>query len=532
LNYASADCGAKVLAANDEAVDPSAVLVGSKDRYMLNPCSAPRQWIVIELCEEVGIDHMQIGNFEFFSSMIKEVQVLASNRYPTNSWALLGNFTLSNERELQSLDFGDESELFPEWFKYIKIRILSHWGKEFYCPITEIQVNGLPYVEKLQQELRQNSLELDNLEKHLKQESVGASTVSPSPTDGTSQMLNAQGHSTVLTHTPDIVMPMHEYLEQHKLKTTEYFNTVYNTSLSGIEENTNMAASPNPATISKQSNPPSPTSNHPSSNGATARLEDVVHPGIPGPSPKIGVDDDIEETGEVAEEEASEKPEKVLSKMSASAIPTMNLIQMIIQRVKALEVNQSLSTAYLAEVSVQHQDEISGMGEALAELNARYQLLLGFVANSSFTHAVLESRIASIMADVQNTNEFQSSMQGSMGSILRIYLLYSALLSLVICSAIAGLVVIILRCLPASEKSDQGNMFRSGSEVAWDALGVRSGSTGIYIKEDPLMRLAISPPSTPPPPEVKPEEKKAVVLKDFIGGHARRHSEPNHFPGR
>ncbi len=48
-NYASVDCGAKVIATNPEAQNPTAVLQENKDIYMLNPCSA-KIWYALPLC--------------------------------------------------------------------------------------------------------------------------------------------------------------------------------------------------------------------------------------------------------------------------------------------------------------------------------------------------------------------------------------------------------------------------------------------------------------------------------------------------
>ena len=39
-NYASLDCGSKVVSQNTEAQNPTAILMENKDYYMLNPCSA------------------------------------------------------------------------------------------------------------------------------------------------------------------------------------------------------------------------------------------------------------------------------------------------------------------------------------------------------------------------------------------------------------------------------------------------------------------------------------------------------------
>ncbi len=51
-NYASPDCGAKILAANSEAEHTGAILDPSRDEYFLSICSA-KIWFVIELCEAI-----------------------------------------------------------------------------------------------------------------------------------------------------------------------------------------------------------------------------------------------------------------------------------------------------------------------------------------------------------------------------------------------------------------------------------------------------------------------------------------------
>jgi hypothetical protein len=53
-NYASIDCGAKIIAHNPDASNPSHMLTESKDDYMLNSCSS-RIWFVVELCEHIKI---------------------------------------------------------------------------------------------------------------------------------------------------------------------------------------------------------------------------------------------------------------------------------------------------------------------------------------------------------------------------------------------------------------------------------------------------------------------------------------------
>lgn len=37
---------------------------------------------MIELCEQIGIDTIMIGTFEYFSSLFKDFQVFGSNQFP------------------------------------------------------------------------------------------------------------------------------------------------------------------------------------------------------------------------------------------------------------------------------------------------------------------------------------------------------------------------------------------------------------------------------------------------------------------
>lgn len=64
-NYASPDCGAKILAANSEAEHTSAILDPSRDEYFLSICSA-KIWFVIELCEAIQAQRVWPASIELF----------------------------------------------------------------------------------------------------------------------------------------------------------------------------------------------------------------------------------------------------------------------------------------------------------------------------------------------------------------------------------------------------------------------------------------------------------------------------------
>ena len=115
-NYASVDCGAKVLEINSEASSAEAILTENRDIYMLNPCSA-KIFFVVELCDTAHVKSIDIANFELFSSMPESFRVSVSSRYPTREWNMLGTFQATDHRDVQSFPL-DEAV----YAKYLKVR--------------------------------------------------------------------------------------------------------------------------------------------------------------------------------------------------------------------------------------------------------------------------------------------------------------------------------------------------------------------------------------------------------------------------
>uniref|UniRef100_A0A1A8FBQ1 SUN domain containing ossification factor n=1 Tax=Nothobranchius korthausae TaxID=1143690 RepID=A0A1A8FBQ1_9TELE len=144
-NYASVECGAKILSANNEAKSTSAILMENMDLYMLNPCSN-KIWFVIELCEPIQVKQLDIANFELFSSTPKDFLVSISDRYPTNKWVKLGTFHARDERIVQSFPLDEQL-----YAKYVKIELLSYFGSEHFCPLSLFRVFGTSMVEEYEE---------------------------------------------------------------------------------------------------------------------------------------------------------------------------------------------------------------------------------------------------------------------------------------------------------------------------------------------------------------------------------------------
>ncbi|RKP37677.1 UNC-like C-terminal-domain-containing protein, partial [Dimargaris cristalligena] len=149
FNHASVDCAAVVIKANPEAKGSSAILTNSKEKYMLNPCSASR-FVIIELCDDILIDAIAIANFEFFSSTFKEFTVQVTDRYPPkhNQWKPLGRFQAKNSRETQIFLVRDPIM----WTRFIRIDFVTHYGSEYYCPVSMVRVYGNTIMEQYKKE--------------------------------------------------------------------------------------------------------------------------------------------------------------------------------------------------------------------------------------------------------------------------------------------------------------------------------------------------------------------------------------------
>ncbi|RLP62152.1 hypothetical protein L150_00846 [Candida albicans Ca529L] len=148
FNFASVDCAATIMKTNAQAKGASAILKENKDSYLLNECSVKHKYVIIELCQDILVDSVVIGNFEFFSSIFKDIRISVSDRFPSQNWKELGQFTASNIRDVQT--FKIENPLI--WARYLKLEILSHYGNEFYCPISIVRVHGKTMMDEFKED--------------------------------------------------------------------------------------------------------------------------------------------------------------------------------------------------------------------------------------------------------------------------------------------------------------------------------------------------------------------------------------------
>ncbi|KAJ5775250.1 uncharacterized protein N7511_000261 [Penicillium nucicola] len=162
FNYASFDCAATVLKTNPECKGSSSVLIENKDSYMLNECRAQNKFLILELCDDILVDTVVLANYEFFSSIFHTFRVSVSDRYPAkpDQWKQLGVYEARNTREVQA--FAVENSLI--WARYLRIEFLTHYGHEFFCPISLIRVHGTTMMEEYKHDESSDRAEVEELE--------------------------------------------------------------------------------------------------------------------------------------------------------------------------------------------------------------------------------------------------------------------------------------------------------------------------------------------------------------------------------
>lgn len=153
-NYAAASKGAKVVAHNKETNGASNVLGKDHDKYLRNPCSVGGKFFVIELADETLVDAVKIANFEHYSANFKEFELYGSLVYPTETWTSLGTFVAANVKHAQCFKLPE-----PKWVRYMKLSLLSHYGSEFYCTLSLVEVYGVDAIEQMLEDLIETSKE-------------------------------------------------------------------------------------------------------------------------------------------------------------------------------------------------------------------------------------------------------------------------------------------------------------------------------------------------------------------------------------
>ena len=136
-NYASVECGAKLVRASDGMKNPSHLISRNADEYMLYHCREP-SYFIIELCETMRVVRFELDNKELYSGTPKNFTVRTGAKFSPdlNDWNLIGDFEASSQKmETQNFS-GFKVKTFG---KFIRVDINSFYGSEHFCTLTSFR---------------------------------------------------------------------------------------------------------------------------------------------------------------------------------------------------------------------------------------------------------------------------------------------------------------------------------------------------------------------------------------------------------
>ena len=101
-NYASLDCSARIHSASPLTQHSSSLLHKSRDRYMITPCKADQHWVVVELCDEIRVEAIELDVWEFFSGVVREIRLSVGEEVEDrHKWEAVDTFVGRNVRGTQ-----------------------------------------------------------------------------------------------------------------------------------------------------------------------------------------------------------------------------------------------------------------------------------------------------------------------------------------------------------------------------------------------------------------------------------------------
>merc|ERR1711892_1586410 len=146
-NFASVDCGAKLVKSGELVKHAGHIINKNHDEYMITECGEESDF-VIELCDNIKITRLELDNFELYSGSPKNFSVFTMDKFSSNheDWHFLGNFQASEEKmKVQEFDNLD----LRSFGRYLRVAIHSYHGTEHFCTLTTFRVFGVTEYEFL-----------------------------------------------------------------------------------------------------------------------------------------------------------------------------------------------------------------------------------------------------------------------------------------------------------------------------------------------------------------------------------------------
>ncbi|KAK3997268.1 UNC-like C-terminal-domain-containing protein [Cladorrhinum sp. PSN332] len=278
-SFASFDAGATIKKTSKGAKNAKAILAENKDSYMLLECQAKDKFVIVELSDDILVDTVVLANFEFFSSMIRKFRVSASDRYPVkpDKWVDLGTFEARNARDIQAF-LVEHPQIYT---KYIRIEFLTHYGNEYYCPVSLLRVHGTRMLDTWKEPREDDEPEL--IEGSSAQEIVAETREAQQPSSTTGSATSNTTEEIAPEQSPEMGLspwqPIFHFNLSHELcaprsPTTDDPSPV---SMDAV----NNSSKPTGHTTVATAQPPAAAGAHKTSKGGHPSSQASVHPESP-----------------------------------------------------------------------------------------------------------------------------------------------------------------------------------------------------------------------------------------------------------
>ncbi|KAF9478205.1 hypothetical protein BDN70DRAFT_880260 [Pholiota conissans] len=414
FNYASLDCSARVHTSHRSAKSPTSILSSKRDRYMLSPCDTKeQQFVVVELCDDIRIDTVQLANFEFFSGVFKDFTVRVSDRYPANpsdlsAWTTAGSYRAKNVRGVQT--FHPPTSL-RDFVRFIRIDFHSHYGNEFYCPVSLLRVYGLTHLEEWKWDIWESEGRAKQAELHkrrqlpLSTEDASIPSVAPKIPESVPDSRNKPQQSTEQTVVPPITAhnPNYSSTERPEISPTPSVtvssfipnstarSASSSTSLTRIEASTSQTQFVNshPNSINGSHKHSTDTFVTTSISTPPIPIQSTTQDNIPTPEKFENTTQDIAHTSSTSlqahqSSSISHSHSGTSTVIVSSNFPSVAIIPVpppppvtkggesiyrtILNRLSEVEINQTLYMRYIEQQNMAVRDVIKRLGEDVGRL--------------------------------------------------------------------------------------------------------------------------------------------------------------------
>ena len=167
FNFASQAAGAVVLAKSPSTAKGFHNLLNDdRDKYGICACDE-KKWVVIGLSEDILVASVEVANYEKYSSMLKDFQILASNTYPTSEWIDLGTYTAEAHLGPQLFSISRHTDAHT---RYLKFKFLTHYLNEALCTLSQIKVFGMTVIASFKQEVERSDNQMRDMLSSLNRE--------------------------------------------------------------------------------------------------------------------------------------------------------------------------------------------------------------------------------------------------------------------------------------------------------------------------------------------------------------------------